>query len=194
MLKRIPTMCSLAAIASLGFTPAVYADQYQDTGFYAGGALGFVKFDSGRFDDDNSFPQIFAGYQFTPYFGVEGAWQDWGEFENNAFNSEIDSYSLSLTGRLPLSTRFALIANFGALWYETDIRAQGAFDKIDNEELTFGVGGSYEISDNLDFRLAYDRVDLDLDFTNLGDAVTGDFDSDIESITLGLKYEFGGSR
>jgi len=186
------TQYTLVFLLSLFLAPAVLAqaNQFEDQGFYLGGGYGLVTADGDGFDEEDSAPHFFAGYQILPFLGIEGGYYDFGEYGNSAFSADIESYTLALTGRLPVTNTLALFARVGPVWTETDISAGPFSDSQDSEEILVGVGMSFEISRNIDLRLAYDWVDADLEASDLGDVGTGDFDADLNMLSAGIKFEF----
>ena len=85
---------------------------------------------TGSCDDNDNGWKIFAGYQFTPNWGIEGAYVDLGEFTANYTlqgdalvdsvpvsvfgtahgKATVDGFSLALTGTAPYSDNFAVFA------------------------------------------------------------------------------------
>ena len=171
------------------FSPALLADQRNDSGFYIGGGIGFVSIDEGDFDDDNDIPQGFIGWQITPNFGVEASYADFGSYGNSFASVETDGISLSATLRLPISERFALFGKAGQFWWEADFDADNLSDKFDDTELFYGVGLSFEVTDSIDFRLSYDRLNIDVGRRSFGPFVVN-FESKLNILSAGLKLEF----
>ena len=127
--------------------------------------------------------RIFGGYQFMPYVAVEGGWQDLGSAKGdyalrNTQNGEtfsrqaewdLSGFNATLVGIYPFAERFAVTGKVGAFFSklefsETTTDANGArstFNGPDDDQvrLTWGVGGSYRITDNLSARLDWDRIE-----------------------------------
>ncbi len=185
MLGRIVLLATSFNLAS-----QATADQFNDNGLYFGGAYGIARVDGGDFDDDNSVPQLIAGWQILPFLGIEGAYYDFGEYSGDFVDADAEGYSVALAGRLPLTSSLALFAKVGPLWWETDVDVGPFSDSFDGEELLFAAGVSMEVTENLDLRLSYDRVDWDLDADDFGDVSANEFDADFDMISLGLKLEF----
>jgi opacity protein-like surface antigen len=165
-------------------------DQFDDSGFYLGAGYGLISLEGEDFDDDDNAPHLFAGYQILPFLGVEASYHDFGEYGNGLYSAEIESYSLALTGRLPLSNSLAVFARVGPMWSETEFRA-GAFSADQNsEEVLLGAGLGFEVADNIDLRLSYDWVDQDLDASELEGVGNGDFNADLNILSAGIKFEF----
>ncbi|OFE12584.1 hypothetical protein PHACT_05075 [Pseudohongiella acticola] len=183
----IQTLCIIAGLTAGSYSTSLLANE---TGPYVGGALGLVSVDDSEFDDDNNAAQLFAGWQLNPYFGIEGGYTDFGEAGGDLAESEIDGYSLAATGRLPLTDSFALIAKAGRFWWDSDVRVGPFSESFSGSELTYGVGAQFSITESLDLRVAYDRLDVDLGEDEIGPIAGGDFDSKVDVLSAGLKFTF----
>jgi len=185
-------LCTMAGSVALMFAVNTHADQREYTGFYAGAGYGFVSVDGSDFDDDDTAPQVYAGIQFTPYLGVEAGYMDFGKARGDVLRMEADGYSLALTGRLPVTERVALYAKAGQFWWDSDVRVRntGFGESFSGRDLTYGVGLSFAITPVLDFRLSYDRLDLDLDRDEIGPLAHGNFESDVDVLAAGLTFKF----
>ena len=192
MTRQLQLNLSFSLLAGLMLVPglATAQDQFDDSGFYAGGGYGLISLQGDDFDEDDNAPHLFAGYQILPFLGVEAAYHDFGEYGNGLYSAEIESYSLALTGRLPVSNSLALFARVGPMWSETELRA-GAFSADqDSEEILLGAGMEFEVADHIDLRLSYDWVDQDLDASELEGVGSGDFNADLNILSAGIKFEF----
>lgn len=178
---------SVAALAM--FSPGVRSDQRLDSGLYLGGGIGFVSINDSDFDDDNNVPHGFVGWQITPNFGIEAAYADFGDYGNSFASVDTDGVSLAATLRLPITERLAIFGKAGQFWWEADFDVGNFKENFDDTELFYGVGLSIEISDNLDFRLAYDRLNIDLGRSSIGPLV-GDFSGELDILSAALKLEF----
>ncbi|HDZ07693.1 outer membrane beta-barrel protein [Pseudohongiella sp.] len=181
------TLCVIAGLTAGTYSTALLANE---TGPYVGGSLGLVSVDDSEFDDDNNASRLFAGWQINPYFGIEGGYTDFGEFGGDLARSDIDGYSLAATGRLPLTDSFALIAKAGRFWWDSDVRVGSFSDRFSGNELTYGVGAQFSITESLALQVAYDRLDVDLDRNEIGPIAGADFDSRVDVLSAGLKFTF----
>ena len=191
MSDSLPATLIISLFTALVFVSgtATAQDQFDDSGFYVGAGYGLISLEGDDFDEDDNAPHIFAGYQILPFLGIEAAYHNFGEYGNGLYSAEIESYSLALTGRLPLSRSLALFARVGPMWSETELRA-GAFTADQDEEILLGAGMEFEVADNIDLRLAYDWVDQDLDASELEGVGNGDFNADLNMLSAGIKFEF----
>jgi OOP family OmpA-OmpF porin len=220
-ISRFTSVVGLVLSASL-FGSAVSAAEsdWRDEGWYIGGGIGktYANIDDERIisglladgftttgfssdDTDRGF-KLFAGYQFSSYFAVEGGYFDLGTHGYTAttapagtLTGEIDLRGINVdaVGLMPLGERFSLLGRIGANYAEADTRFSGsgavtplASDSSNKDiNLKLGVGGQWDFSRNVAMRLEYERFRID-------DAVGNSGDIDLAS--LGLLVRFGGER
>jgi len=184
-------LVSVVAFVTLlaAFSPASLADQREDAGFYIGGGIGFVSIDEENFDDDKNIPQGFVGWQITPIFGLEAGYADFGTFGDSAASADTDGASLAATLRLPVSERFAIYGKAGQFWWDTKFDIENISESFDDKELFYGVGLSYELTNNIDLRLSYDRMDIDVSRRSVGPFIVN-FKGEWNILSAGLKLEF----
>lgn len=180
----------VAGVALLMTSVTAFAQDDGDAGFYLGGSYGVAKVNDSEFDDDNDVPQGFLGIQFNSVLGIEASYIDFGTYGGGLARASTDGYGLALTGTLPLSESFGLYAKVGQFWWDSDVRTLGFRDSYDGSELYYGVGLSFAMTDNLDFRISYDRLDVDLSDDDIGPIINGDFDSQIDILSAGIKLTF----
>jgi len=191
MKKNSLKLLALPLLASL--TSPVFADD-----FYMGASLGQVKssdfcddvsddlsslsLTTGRCDDSDSAYKIFAGYNFSKNWGMEGAYTDLGEYSigyssfgrNGKAKSEVDAYSLAIVGTLPVSDSFDLFAKAGMYTGNADVRAtfgtQVSTDDDYGTDGLVGVGVGYSFTDSVAVRAEWERylADTDIDLLSAG--------------------------
>lgn len=181
---------ALATVLVLPAAPSVDASQFEDNGLYLGGSYGLVRVEDSDFEDENTFPRFFGGFQILPFLGIEAAYYDFGEYGGEFANAETTATSLAVTGRLPLTPTFALFADIGPLWWETDVNAGSFRDSFDGSDVRFAAGASFEVAENVDVRATYAWVDVDLSAEDLSTADPRDFDSDLNMLSVGVKLQF----
>jgi len=205
------------AIASALASAGVAA--YEGDGWYVGGNYGWTAatIDDGRiisslaargftvgtiedFDRDNGY-KAFVGYQFSPYWAIEGGYVDLGEYGyaltttpvgTLTGNIELRGVNLDLVGRMPFGERFSLFARIGAIYAEADTRfvGTGAVNVLDPNptaeevDYKFGVGMEYAFNPALSMRIEAERYRVDDAIGNTGD---------IDMLSAGLVYRFGQS-
>lgn len=163
-----------------------------DSGLYLGANYGYVKVDGAdEFDDDSDALQGVIGYRFNPYFSVEGSVIDFGDFGGDVGDVSTDGYTFALKGGIPLTESFGLYAKLGQLWWETDYNVLGYSGSEDDEALFYGVGASFDVTDNVIVNLQYNWYDVDLSADEINaNTVDDKLDSDLNYASLGLEYRF----
>ena len=205
---------SLAILAALASNAAAAEE---DRGFYVGGNYGWTAatIDDERiisslasrgitvtdiedFDRDNGF-KVYAGYQFTQHFALEGGYVDLGEFGylaqtlppgTLAGHIELDGWNLDLVGSWPITDRFAVFGRIGAIHADaqTTFVGTGAINVLDPEfeksatHLKYGVGLEFDVTRALSLRLEAERYRIDDAVGNIGD---------IDMLSAGLVLRFG---
>lgn len=199
----------LALAAAFGASAAYAAPP----GFYAGASIG--QSESSDFpgsnpdpglaalgltsstttDDSDTVWKAFAGYRFSPYFAIEGAYTDLGEASAGTtitapvaggLNTtvESDAWTLSALGILPLTPNFSLFGRAGINHWDMDISTVGAgsgtiataSSSDDGTDWVYGAGGMFALTPNLSLRAEWERYELD--------------DNDIDLVSAGLSWNF----
>ncbi len=149
-------------------------------------------------DDSDSGYKLFGGYQFNPYFAVEGGYFDLGSYGFTAEtlppgtltgDIEVTGFNLDLVGLLPLTERFSLIGRAGANYAEaSDTFSSTGLINVPNPNPTaretnikFGVGAQWEFNDRISARLEAERYRID-------DAVGNKGDIDLYSVNLLMRF------
>lgn len=165
-------------------------------------------------DDKDTGWKIYAGYRLNKNFAVEGGYVHLGKFGYNAsytgsfveeggtveftgagsVKARAKAWTLGVLGILPVSDSFEVFGKVGAAFW--DVKTTATATATAEETLTlsdsvsksgtglnFGLGAVYNINKNLGVRLEWER------FNDVGkEETTGK--SDIDLISLGLKYSF----
>lgn len=134
---------------------------------YLGGGVGEAKTDT----RETSW-KLYGGYQFNPTWGLELGYTDLGKYRG----ADIESYSLAVTGTIPLNERWSLLGKLGAAENRPD-----AAGSSNNTDLLAGVGVGYSLNKNVGVRLEYEN------FGKLSDAGGS---SKGRNLGLSLKYGF----
>ena len=140
------------------------------------------------------------GYQFNPYFALEGGYVDFGKYDLKGDVSApaadtIDGrykaygYDLSAVGILPLQQGLSVYGKAGVFHSRSDLEASssGAVPVSSASHWgnsgTFGVGAGYDFTKNVVGKLEWNR------YLNVGDSsTTGRGDIDLYSV--GVAYKF----
>ena len=165
------------ALALGALSPGAHAAE--PTGFYAGVGVGQSMVDEPFADDEDIGFQVFGGYQFNPYFGVEAAYTDFGEVDltGNVGKLESDSWSLVAVGTLPFTERFSGYAKAGIHNWDAEARSAG-IGRVDDDgsDPTYGLGLQYRFSDRVALRGDYSRFEMD--------------DVDVDLAQLQVRFDF----
>lgn len=99
----------VAAIALLLVFGSAVAGPPKEKGFYLVGAAGQSVYDEGSSifnfgDDEDNARQFAAGYKFLKYFAVEARYADFGTFEVNFEDFDVDARSIHAVGIVPFGT------------------------------------------------------------------------------------------
>ena len=155
-------------------------------GFYVDGgyATASTDLDTGIDELDDSIDLTFglvgghAGYDFTPYFGVEGevyfGVQDDSHIETFDFGGESVDLDLSFDikhlvgayarGNLPLGERFRAFARAGYVTSEIEISSGGETVETDSgfdQAYALGLGGEFDFTEQIYARGDYTRYEFD---------------------------------
>jgi len=174
--------------------------------FFGAGGLAIVDATSNLDDSDTGFG-LAAGYQVNPYFATELAYVDLGEWDYAAEGTVTDGVSdyastfglsqsaagpvFSVLGIVPIGERFSVFARLGLALMNVDADADLSIDGVadsarastDRSNGVYGLGGEFNINRRFGVRLEWDR------YADVGsEDLTGD--TDIDLISLGLRYNF----
>ena len=160
-----------AALGALSFN----AQAAEPTGWYAGAGAGQSMVAVG----DVAVVDGLGGYQFTPYFGLEGAFTNFGEVDVTGGVGELDAetFSLVAVGTVPFTDRFSAYAKAGFHRWdaEADLPGVGRADD-DGTDPTYGLGLQYRFTDTVALRGEYSRFEMD--------------DVDVDLAQLQVRFDF----
>lgn len=179
--KKILPAALLVALLPFGAHAA-------ENGFYIGGQVGNASIDEDFLDDDDTSFGGYAGWQFNPYFALEGSYTNFGSLDGRItngtdvvlFDTDPQSFALKAVGMLPIGEQFSLYANAGFHSWDLD---QGSGDGIDDvvgddssTDPTYGIGGKFDFTNNWAVRAQLQRYEFD--------------DADLDELSLGVQYTF----
>lgn len=215
-LKKVSGTLGLVALAAV-VSPFSAADDLSDAGWYGGANIGQsnAKIDDQRIinglngsgfstasinnNDSDIAYKIFGGYQFNPYFSVEGGYFNLGKFGFTANtlpagtlngNIRLQGFSLDAVGTLPITQRFSAFGRVGL----ADAQAQDSFSGTGavralnpnpskwDTNYDFGAGLQYAFTESIAMRAEAERYRINDAVGNMGD---------IDVYSLGLIYRFG---
>lgn len=171
-------LAASAFIAGLSALPAVA----QDSGFYAGAALGGARarqLCSGAIncDDGETAFRGFVGYQINKYVSAEGGYQYFTMFGRNGQGISASALDASAVASAPVMDQLSVYGRAGAYWAKT----KSAPNSEDNAGWLMGVGGEYSFSRELGARLEWQH------YNNVGGGTLG-FNTDIDVLSVGIVW------
>jgi OmpA-OmpF porin, OOP family len=171
-------MTPLAVAASAAFALPAYAQRdvrYDSafTGPYLGANVGLNS------DDETGFG-LSAGYRFDRHWAVEAGYQDTGQTNIGGTGVDSNAWELTGVGHLPLDERFEVFGKLG--FYRGKVHGGGLDDT--NRDLTFGLGGQYNVNPQLGVRLGWQR------YADMGSGAGGAAGEDLDMWKVGLVYSF----
>jgi len=179
--------CLTAIVLGLAATSALAADD--ETAWNAGVAavFGEYKFDDNNLDDSSTGFKLFTGYRFNKWFGLEGAYHNFGDFEEDVLPAapggdavaEVDGFSGSALLYIPLpSEDFNAFVKGGYYFFDQQVLVDDAvFGSNSPDGFLAGAGMNFFVSDQLSLRAEGEWFDID--------------DGDLWSVNLGIQYLFG---
>src|SRR5262245_32036415 len=137
-----------------------------DLGFYVGASVGQSSADCGggvgSCDDKDTAYRFFGGYKFHPNIAVEGGYSPLGEVTATGagVNAKFESnaWDIVAVGMWPLGNNFSIFGKLG--FYNAEVKLSsnvGASGKKTSSDLTYGIGGQYDLNRNLGFRVEWQR-------------------------------------
>ena len=193
--------------ATLGLAASAPALAQQQAPWYVGLSIGQAQWKDAcngspiSCDDKDTAWRLFGGYMVNRNFGVELGYADLGKATANGTLSgvsvdaslEATAWDLSAIGALPFGNNFSVFGRLGVYRANTKAHATGTLGGLsatasgedNNNDLTFGVGLTYEFTRNLGLRGEWQRY-KDVG----GDNTTGTEKTDIDVLSIGLHYRF----
>ena len=170
----LKTFLGAALSASLVFSASTHADD-----FYIGAGIYQSDVEISAFDDDDTVPAVFVGYQFFDsnflMLSAELGYYDLGGYSGN--NYKIDAQALTLAGvvYVPVGPFFELYAKAGMAAVSVDTKVNGVKKDYDGTESFGGAGFAFDIFDTLDIYAEYLVFDTEVDSEMIGIGVRLDF-------------------
>ena len=187
---------SAAVLSVAALTAATVAQAQSNYSLYSPGAgyvglnLGASNYSlgngSGFFpsDDTDTAYNLYTGTFFTPNFGLELGYTNFGKIERAGGTTKAEGINLSLVGRAPITQSFNLLGKLGTTYGRTDVssRDPGVIsDKENGFGVSYGIGAEYSFNPQLSAVLQYDEHRLKF---------AGDGSDRVNATTVGLRYRF----
>ena len=190
ILKILPaTIAAGALLASANNTFAEHGGYHPYVGAFYGG----YKARGGAFDDDNDYFELVGGLKFNPYWGVEAAYTNFGDFSEEFGSADVDGFGVSTFAAIPISDNTDIYGRLGVFFSTVDVEFAGYSDGFDDEQLFYGLGIDFAVWEPLHVAVEYSRykigMDIDVDATPV-DVDIDDPDTDVDTFKVGAKYMF----
>lgn len=147
MIKGKRWLAATAALTGVALSAPAFAQMQADERVpYLGGGLAVN-------DDEESVWRLFGGYRAHRNFAVELGYIDLGDMTIAGTTANTSVWELVGLGIYPLNERFSVFGKLGA--YRGTAKGAGITER--RNDLTFGLGGQYDVGRNLGVRLEWQR-------------------------------------
>jgi len=183
----LTSMLPFAASAAEGLTP-----------WYVGGGLGINDYQQNCDnaltcgDDDPYAWDVFGGYLFNEYIGIELGYRDlgnadWTGNDSRKYDVGASGVSVGIVGFYPLADKWSLSSEVGTYSYllENDQKFNGNNLSDSGVALFVGAGVGYNFTDNLKLQAKYRR------YENMDADVLNNLKMESNYWGLALSYRFG---
>lgn len=161
-MSKTPILSTSILALALG-SLSMGAHASEPTGFYAGAGVGHSMADELFADDEDLGYQVFGGYQFNPYLGVEAAYTEFGKFNlfDNVGYFKAYTWSLVAVGTVPFTDKLAGYVKGGFHRWDTRVWTTG-FGRLkdDDTDPTYGLGLQYRFTGRVALRAEYSRFKM----------------------------------
>ena len=191
-----PTFSAMAlTVAALSAAPSAQAQNnyalYSPGASYVGLNLGSSSYSLGNgfgpfaSDDSDTVYNLYTGTFFTPNFGFELGYTNFGKIDRAGGTTKAGGINLSLVARAPITQSFKLLGKLGTTYGQTDVTAAPGSSITSGKEtgfgVSYGIGAEYSFNSQLSAVLQYDEHKLKF---------PGDGSDRVNATTVGLRYRF----
>ncbi|MCP1727230.1 opacity protein-like surface antigen [Natronospira proteinivora] len=150
---------------------------------YVGGGFGYYRLDDEDFlDEDDELRdnraawRVFGGLEFNRIFSLEVGYNDFGETNDGELSLDADGWTIAGVAAIPVSQWFAPYARVGQMYWDRERSIGPISHSDDGDDMFYGVGARFTLSETTDLRLEYDRMAMD--------------DTDLDLAALYVQYRF----
>lgn len=184
---------SLTAVAGAQAQSAVdgpysfYSPGSAYVGLNAGKSDFSVGNGTGFFTSDNKDTTygIYGGTYFTPYFGAELGYTNFGKINRAGGQTKAEGINASLIGRLPLSPQFNLLGKLGTTYGRTDVSSAFGSGVVPGKEtgfdVSYGIGAEYAFTSAISGVVQYDEHKMKF---------AGGNNDRVGAATAGVRFKF----
>lgn len=185
--------CLTAIILGLAATSALAESDLfpvdDKTGWNAGIAATFAEysFNTGQLDDSAAGFKVFGGYRFNKWFGLEGSYYDFGDFNDDldppnpggGITIQMDGLTGSALVYAPLeTTEFDVYGKVGYYSFDQQLLLDDTGSESNSPSgMLLGAGARFYVSEQLAVRAEGEWFDID--------------NGDLWTLNVGIEYLFG---
>jgi len=145
-------------------------------GFYIGAGVYQSYAEEGDFDEDDTVPAFFAGYQFIDsnifMLSAEVGYYDLGSYDglidDQQYKVDASAFTLAAVGYIPIGPIFEIYAKAGVAATKIDIERGSESTDDDGGKAFGGLGFSFDILDTIDIYAEYLVFDTKVDSSMAG--------------------------
>lgn len=161
----------LSLLASLYALPCIAQEYYLLAQF------GQSQYDTVQISDDTDTALALGlGVDLSPNLGLELSYNDFGQVGINNTDIDVTGFAGAVVGRVPVGASLDLYGKIGFDIWEAD--ASNA--STDGNDLFFGLGINYALSQSAALRLEYNRHDFS------GESASPDLE--LDTFTIGVRF------
>ncbi len=205
---KIKRFHRLLALLFISLPVMAEAENFEDSGWYVGGALGHMQFDAEYvpgidFDGKSGDIGVYGGYNFNRLFGLELAIIESGELsDNSGYDSSFSEIAFTPKLNIPIGQRLSFyvkggiaiaayseIYDYVPMWSDDEFYWGGY-------GLTAGAGMQISVMKHLLLRLSYDYSDLEFEptedtyFAGFFYLPVPDIEATSSRTSIGMHYQF----
>ena len=136
-------------------------------------------------DDSDTVYNVYTGTYFTPNFGFEVGYTNFGKIARAGGETKAQGINLSLVGRAPITQSFNIFGKLGTTYGRTEVSAFPGTGIASGKEngfgVSYGIGAEYSFNPQLSAVLQYDEHKLKF---------AGNGSDRVNATTVGLRYRF----
>ena len=197
MSKKLLAILSLGALSSVAVAQSSENSgdgwKYQPE-FSVGGGYGLTKLQDGDFDEDDSAKKAYAVFKINEFIGIEAAYIDFEKSGNEALDVDFKGKALDVIGEIPVSKDFSIYGKVGKMWWDADTNIDTSdfitSRESDGDEIFWGLGTKFRLSEHLDLRVEYERFNFEISRDEINVLQPDDIDMDVDFASVSLQFTF----
>lgn len=157
-------MKKLLLSLAIVFTALLLAAPEAQAEIVLGASIGKSELKDGGVKDDDKGGQLYAGFHFLKFLGVELEYTDFGTFEDDTGGGrdtlDVSRADLFVLGVIPLG-RFEIYGKVGYGYWDSEFRAAGGSPQSDDgSDPAYGVGFAVKFVKLLAIRVEYEEFEV----------------------------------